>query len=264
MKQILFGFFVFVALISFTSKAVGQDNSSKQSQEEVFLVVDEMPQFPGGLDSLMRFLGKSIQYPTEAEQNKIEGMCIVSFVIDTDGAIKSVDCIKDIGGGCGEESKRVVMSMPNWKPGIHKGESVKVKFNLPIRFKLDSETTKTVEKPEDKIYKMVEEMPEFPGGEDAMRAFVWNHLVYPEAALANKTEGFVVVDFIIHPDGSLSDVNVLRDIGDGCGDALKTAIEQMPNWTAGKEGGEAVKVQRNVPIEFKVNAYKKILKKRGK
>lgn len=105
-------------------------------EPEIFLIVEEMPGFPGGEAKLVKYLGDNIKYPAVARENGITGTVFVTFVIGPDGQVKDVKVLRGIGGGCDEEAKRVVMSMPKWKPGKQRGKPVSVQYNLPIRFTL--------------------------------------------------------------------------------------------------------------------------------
>ena len=114
----------------------------EESEEaEMFTIVEEMPEFPGGQKAMFEFLNKELNYPTMAKENSIEGRAIVSFIVKADGSISDIELLRDIGGGCGQESIRVVSEMPKWKPGKQRGKAVDVKYNLPIRFALDGSTT---------------------------------------------------------------------------------------------------------------------------
>ncbi len=105
-------------------------------EEEIFTIVEQMPGFPGGDEALFKYLGKNIQYPQLAADAGITGMVYVTFVVDKDGSVKDARILKGIGGGCDEEALRVVKSMPKWQPGKQRGKSVKVQYNLPVRFTL--------------------------------------------------------------------------------------------------------------------------------
>lgn len=106
-------------------------------EEEIFQVVEEDPEFPGGMEALYKYLGESIKYPTLAKENNIEGKVYVTFVVEKDGSIANPRILRDIGGGCGQEAIRVVKSMPKWKAGKQRGKNVRVQFNLPVSFKLN-------------------------------------------------------------------------------------------------------------------------------
>jgi TonB family protein len=105
-------------------------------QESVFSYVEQMPEFPGGLDALMTFIRTRIQYPRLAIESGISGKVICGFIVNTDGSISDAKVLRGIGGGCDEEAIRVIKSMPNFKPGTQNGHPVRVRYNLPINFNL--------------------------------------------------------------------------------------------------------------------------------
>ena len=105
-------------------------------EERIFTVVENDPEFPGGIEALYKYIGENIKYPPTARQSSIEGKVYVTFVVEKDGSIANAKVLRDIGGGCGQEALRVVKSMPNWKPGRQHGNAVRVQFNLPISFNL--------------------------------------------------------------------------------------------------------------------------------
>ncbi|MCB0787622.1 MAG: energy transducer TonB [Flavobacteriales bacterium] len=105
-------------------------------EEQIFTIVEEMPQFPGGEQELFKYLGKQMKYPQMAADAGISGVVYVTFVVDKDGKVKDSKVLRGIGGGCDEEALRVVNNMPPWKPGKQRGKAVRVQYNLPIRFTL--------------------------------------------------------------------------------------------------------------------------------
>ena len=105
-------------------------------EAEIFKVVEEMPEFPGGAAKMMEYIQKNIKYPMMARESDIQGRVFVSFVVEPDGSITNVAVLRGIGGGCDEEALRVVQSMPNWKPGKQRGSAVRCSFTVPIIFKL--------------------------------------------------------------------------------------------------------------------------------
>ena len=108
----------------------------EEAEEEIFLVVEEDAEFPGGLEALSKYLSENIKYPQLAKENNIEGRVFVSFVVEKDGRVGNIKILRDIGGGCGAEAVRVVKSMPRWKPGKQRGKPVRSQFNLPVNFNL--------------------------------------------------------------------------------------------------------------------------------
>lgn len=110
---------------------------------DILTVVDQSPEFPGGMAGLGNFIGRNIKYPAAAEKAGIEGRVFVSFVVTTSGDVTDIRILKDVGFGTGEEAKRVVSLMPRWIPAKHKGEVVNVRFNLPINFQLTEDKVET-------------------------------------------------------------------------------------------------------------------------
>lgn len=104
--------------------------------EEFFLIVEEMPQFPGGNEAMFKYIGENLEYPTEAKEAGIEGRVFVEFIVEKDGSISNVKIIRGIGHGCDEATKKIVESMPNWEPGKQRGETVRVAFRMPVKFAL--------------------------------------------------------------------------------------------------------------------------------
>ncbi|HPH81316.1 MAG TPA: energy transducer TonB [Flavobacteriales bacterium] len=113
----------------------GNDDFDEQ-QQQIFTIVETMPEFPGGEEKLFEYLGKNIKYPAMARENGITGTVYVTFVVEGSGEISDVKKLRGIGGGCDEEAIRVVRSMPSWKPGKQNGKTVRVQYNLPIKFTL--------------------------------------------------------------------------------------------------------------------------------
>jgi protein TonB len=106
-------------------------------EDQIFTVVEQNPEFPGGMAALGQFLGKNIRYPPAASRANISGRVFVSFVVNTDGSIQDVTVLKGLGFGTDEEAMRVVKAMPKWRPGKQSGRPVRVKYNLPINFQLE-------------------------------------------------------------------------------------------------------------------------------
>ena len=106
-------------------------------EEEIFTVVEQQPEFPGGMAALGQYLGKNLRYPAAAQRANISGKVFISFVVNTDGSIQDVSVLKGLGFGTDEEAQRVVKSMPKWRPGKQSGRAVRVKYNLPINFTLE-------------------------------------------------------------------------------------------------------------------------------
>jgi periplasmic protein TonB len=121
--------------------AINFDHYSKPEVEIVEDIIFDrpeiMPEFPGGVSALFEYLGRRIKYPSTAKELNIHGTVFLSFVIEKDGSVTNVQLVRGISGGCDEEAIRVVAGMPNWIPGRMGTQPVRVKFSLPVRFKLE-------------------------------------------------------------------------------------------------------------------------------
>ena len=105
-------------------------------EEEVFMVVEEMPEFPGGMGECLKFLAKNIKYPTIAQENGVQGRVIVQFVVNQDGSIVDPVVMRSVDPYLDKEALRVIKMMPKWKPGKQRGKAVRVKYTVPVTFKL--------------------------------------------------------------------------------------------------------------------------------
>ena len=112
------------------------EEEEEEEDVQIFTVVENDPEFPGGMEALYKYLRENIKYPQLAKENNITGKVYVTFVVEKDGSIANPRVLKDIGGGCGQEAIRVVKSMPKWSPGKQRGKAVRVQFNLPVSFNL--------------------------------------------------------------------------------------------------------------------------------
>lgn len=116
----------------------GEDKSAPMDADtdQVFQVVEVDPEFPGGMEALIKYLSENIKYPEQAKKDKIQGKVYISFVVEKDGSVADAKVLRGIGGGCDEEALRVVNAMPKWTPGKQRNTPVRVQFNLPVAFKL--------------------------------------------------------------------------------------------------------------------------------
>ena len=110
--------------------------SQKDQKEEPFDVVEDMPAFPGGMEAMIQFISSNIQYPADAQKQKVDGRVLVNFVVEKDGSITEVKVVKPTFPSLDAEAIRVVKAMPKWKPGYQRGQAVRVQFTMPINFSL--------------------------------------------------------------------------------------------------------------------------------
>ena len=105
--------------------------------DEVFMVVEDQPEFPGGTAALLEYLRKNIKYPAICRENNIQGKVIVTFVVNKDGSIVDIEVIKSVNPSLDKEAIRVISQMPKWKPGSQRGKPVRVKYSVPVNFRLN-------------------------------------------------------------------------------------------------------------------------------
>ena len=109
----------------------------EEEEEVVFVIVEKMPEFPGGQQALFKYLSENVKYPVIAQENGIQGRVICQFVVNRDGSIVDVEVVRSGGDpSLDKEAIRVIKSMPKWKPGQQRGKPVRVKYTVPVNFKL--------------------------------------------------------------------------------------------------------------------------------
>ena len=104
---------------------------------DIYMVVEDSPQFPGGLQALLDYLHDNIKYPESCRRDSIQGRVIISFVVEKDGSINSAEIVKGVHEQLDAEALRVIDAMPKWKPGKQRGKTVRVKYAIPVNFRLD-------------------------------------------------------------------------------------------------------------------------------
>ncbi len=122
-----------VAPVSPEAKEAPADSTAK---EEVFMVAEQMPEFPGGMKEMLKFLQENVKYPENAMRNNVQGRVIVQFVVEKDGTPTEFKVLRSVDPDLDAEALRVMKAMPKWKPGMQKGQVVRVKFTVPVSFKL--------------------------------------------------------------------------------------------------------------------------------
>ena len=310
----------------------------------VFEVVEVPPRFPGGEIELMKFISRNVKYPAEARDKHVQGRVILTFIVEKDGSISNVRVARPVDPSLNAEAIRVVQSMPKWEPAKQRGQAVRVRYTVPIQFRLqgdegvasDSKTSdkdvmvvgydsKTQEKPIVEMQKrlvvrgdikplmiidgkevtsldnidgndiasmtviknpeslkefgekgrdgvilittkahektssgedaleVVEEMPEFPGGEIELMKFISRNVKYPDDAKEAGKAGRVIVKFVIDKDGSISDATILRSVYPSIDAEALRVVNAMPKWNPGKVKGEPVRVKYTLPLTFSLS-----------
>lgn len=112
------------------------EQEEEEAEDEIFQVVEQDPEYPGGVEALYKFIQQNLKYPQLAKENNITGRVFVQFVVEKDGSVSNVKAARDIGGGCGAEAVRVIKAMPKWTPGKQRGKAVRAAYTLPVNFVL--------------------------------------------------------------------------------------------------------------------------------
>ncbi|MBP1664490.1 MAG: TonB family protein [Bacteroidetes bacterium] len=247
--------------------------------KKIFEVVETPPEFPGGIDALMKFMAENIKYPAEAVKNKIEGKVILKFVVDDTGKVTDIEVARSVAPMLDAEAIRVVGLMPRWEPGKQKGIPVNVRFALPVAFKLSPSANKAVleqlevvgyGKPETKkegvvvnamsvaapdkdgVYDQVDILPAFQGGQEALFGWLSQNIRYPADAQKQGIQGKVLVQYVVDTDGSIKNAKILRGVNELLDKEALRVINTMPNWTPGKHKDKVVKVRYTLPIQFRL------------
>lgn len=134
MIQALVALLLMLCPMTISASTAVNANATNQKSHKVYEMVEEMPMFPGGQKEMMAFLSKTTKYPAKAVKKKIQGRCLVQFIVEKDGSISNVRVMSKVHPLLDAEAIRVVKSMPRWMPGRLKGKPVRVKFNLPVTF----------------------------------------------------------------------------------------------------------------------------------
>ena len=120
---------------------IGEYEIGEADTSQVFMVVEEGPEFPGGTMALLEYLAKTIKYPQNCRDEKIQGRVLVSFIVEKDGSMTGFEVVKSVHPDLDAEALKVLKAMPAWKPGTQHGEKVRVKFTVPVNFRLSAEET---------------------------------------------------------------------------------------------------------------------------
>ena len=138
MKQIVILIVTLLAGLTATAQTPAGKNTATVGGTSVYTVVEQDPEFDGGMEALVPWLGSHVNYPAEAREQQVEGTVFVTFVVETDGSISNVRVVnhRDAMAALEQEAVRLVRAMPKWKPGKQQGKKVRVQFTLPIQFQL--------------------------------------------------------------------------------------------------------------------------------
>ena len=294
-RKIYWIYFTFLISLNYTFSQVDTLNLPPGYKEErIYKVVEEMPYFPGckhviaprskkdkcSRDKLSEYVYNMLFYPDEALRKNIEGVALVQFIIWKDSTLRDIKVLRDPGGGIGKEALRIVESMrkmkTKWTPGKHKGNPVCVRYILPIKFQFKeknydvSDIVRKSNYQYEKVYKRSElfHQPLFPDckkqkgkkcTEESLKSFISENQIYPDEAIENKTEGVVVVTFIIEKDGSLSNITTTKNLPDGLSqdavEIFKWMNSEGMRWTPGQFKYKNVRTRYSVEVPYSIKDW---------
>lgn len=238
------------------------DIKTAATEADVYEVVENMPEFPnGGMTALMKYLSDNIRYPEAAHKAGIQGRVTVQFVVGKDGSIGNVSILRGVNANLDAEAIRVISSMPKWKPGTQKGEPVKVKYTVPVMFRLAPEPVEKIDETTvvgyhtpvaGEVYDVVDKMPEFPGGMTGLMQYLSKNIRYPAEAQTKGIQGRVTVAVIINTEGKAVNASIVRSVDPILdAEALRVA-STMPDWVPGTKDGKPVNVKYTFPVTFRL------------
>ena len=230
------------------------DGHIGKSGEDVFMVVENQPEFPGGVQALMKFLGDNVRYPVEAMKSGTQGRVITSFIINKDGSISDIKIERGVDPLLDTEAIRVMEMMPKWKPGTQKGEAVNVRFSMPVVFRLSNDAGKMSEEEKEKVMRLQFEAQDklkekgpvtvYDVKDDATDKvylnFIAKNFKYPVIAQENGIMGVTRATYDVNAKGEISNIKITESVDPSLDAELMRVTKLMPKEIAlMKSGGKA-------------------------
>ncbi len=246
---------------SWAQDSLQQQNIIQNNEVPIPNLISKQPEFPGGNAKMWAYINKELRYPEDLAAFRMEGRVVVRFKIMPNGSIGNIRITKTTHPLFSKEVIRIIKNMPQWSPAINaQGEGIEMEYILPITFQpsllLSSKTPNRSRQPapikDTASIKIVEEQPEFPGGDIEMMKFIQKNLRYPPFAQKNGIQGRVTVSFIVERDGSITGVEVLRSPAEELSNEAIRVVKCMPKWKPGTQRGKPVRVKFMMPITFRL------------
>ena len=239
-----------------------EETNPPKSKGKIIEVPDVDPMFTGGSQEMLRFISRSLRYPREAAEENIQGLVVYDFVVELDGSMSNFEIMHRAHPLLDEEALRIIKSMPAWRPAVYKGENVRSRQYVPMYFKLNKGGYKPSSAaqrkvisldPNEEIFTIVDQMPEFPTGEEGLGRFISEYIRYPSRAKEEGIQGRILCSFIVTKDGTVSNLEVINGLdGDLDNEALRV-LSMMPKWSPGINDNKPVSVKCILPIDFKID-----------
>lgn len=243
--------------MAFSQNGGATTQDTVASDGQVYDKVEQPPRFPGGYEALERWKEQHIVYPEETIERGAQGQVVVRFVILNTGEVADAEILRSIDPALDKEALRLVSSMPRWTPGMQDGNAVSVRWDEPVTFTLPTaeeiaEMERIKKEKDQKVFDIVEQQPQFPGGQNALTQWLGANMKYPKIVEENGIEGRVMMQFIVRSTGEITDIKVARSVDPSLDKEAIRVISSMPKWIPGKQGGEAVNVRYTMPLTFRL------------
>ncbi|EGK00723.1 hypothetical protein HMPREF9455_02997 [Dysgonomonas gadei ATCC BAA-286] len=270
-------------MISISSLSAQNGVSAKLIPVEVESADIIAPQFPGGEAGLYKFIESNTRYPYLLLKIDMEGDLDIKFNVDKNGVVQDVEITRGFDPVADDEVIRMVKAMPRWIPATHSGQPVKMDQKLTISFKADDNLKKRAKEqrekePNDNFYigsliinetdlsgidsgevapgvisqsdTLLNRSPQFPGGKDALEAYLKSNLKYPKRAIQMGIEGRVIFNILISEQGEISRIALFKGIFRDCNEEAFYLIKKMPKWIPGLKDGKPAPMEVMLPIPF--------------
>lgn len=270
-KNNLFGTLLFLLFLAFFQASVlAQQNPPLSKSDKIIKDPDVIPMYTGGSAEMHRFISNTLRYPSDARERNAQGLVVYTFVVEKDGTLSNFNIIHRSDSLLNEEALRILQAMPPWRPARFKGEIVRSESYVPMYFRLNpnarkaascpqTNTQSAVEK-EDKqlienemVYSIVDTMPSYEAGQEALGRFIGSQLRYPQDARQEGIQGRILCTFVVGKDGSISNIEVVEGLHPSLDQEAVRILSIMPKWIPGKNNGENVNVKCLLPIDFTID-----------
>lgn len=230
----------------------GQQPTPSASEDDTpFLVAEEMPLFQGqNLNTFRTWVQSQIRYPAEALKRGIEGRVVLSFIVERDGSVSTIQLLQSPDRILSEEVRRVVAASPKWTPGRQRGHLVRVRYMLPVDFSIPKKETAAQSTAAQKpgVASMQFEI----GNLNAFRSWAMQRLRYPAGAREQQTEGSVVATFTVGRDGRVDDIRIAGKPDPQLAEEVRRVVKASPAWSPATRNGEATTVTVTLPVSFRI------------
>ncbi|MBK0401458.1 energy transducer TonB [Adhaeribacter sp. BT258] len=233
--------------------------------DQVYTAVEQPAQPGGGIEAFSEYISRNLTYPTVSLKQKTQGTVEVTFIVEKNGTISNINIEKGLDQACNEESLRLVRNSPKWQPAKHGGKHVRQRISMPLIFRIpDTTATAATTKnsgagnlPEYnenlELKAVTPEQPARPvNGTDAFFAYIRENQKYTAKARRNQIQGKVMVEFMVEKDGRITNLKILKPLGNGLDEEAIRLIENGPMWLPALFQGQPIRQKMILPVIFQL------------